>query len=73
MRAEIDAISGAVAARGTPPRVFYEIGYDDTTGAIYAPADESFVAEMVTLAGGDPITTGDPNTYEIAAREAHRA
>jgi iron complex transport system substrate-binding protein len=66
MREEIGAISDAVAAAGTPPRVFYEIGYDDTTGAIYAPADDSFVAEMVTLAGGDTITTGDPNTYEIA-------
>ncbi len=66
MRAEIDAISQAVAASGTPPRVFYEIGYDATTGAIFAPADDSFVAEMVTLAGGDTITTGDPNTYEIA-------
>jgi iron complex transport system substrate-binding protein len=66
MRTEIGAISAAVAAAGTPPRVFYEIGYDDTTGAIYAPADDSFVAEMVTLAGGDTITTGDPNTYEIA-------
>jgi iron complex transport system substrate-binding protein len=69
MRAEIGAISDAVAAAGTPPRVFYEIGYDDTTGAIYAPADDSFVAEMVTLAGGDPITTGDPNTYEIALEQ----
>ena len=66
MAAEIDAISDAVAATGTPPRVFYEIGYDATTGAIFAPADDSFVAEMVTLAGGDTITTGDPNTYEIA-------
>lgn len=66
MAAEIDAISGAVAATGTPPRVFYEIGYDATTGAIFAPADDSFVAEMVTLAGGATITTGDPNTYEIA-------
>jgi iron complex transport system substrate-binding protein len=66
MRSEIDAISDAVAGAGTPPRVFYEIGYDDTTGAIYAPAEDSFVAEMVTLAGGDTITTGDPNTYEIA-------
>jgi len=65
MRDEIDAISGAVAAAGSPPRVFYEIGYDPATGAIYAPADKSFVAEMVTLAGGDTIT-GDPNTYEIA-------
>ena len=66
MRAEIEAISDAVAASGTPPRVFYEIGYDATTGAIFAPAADSFVAEMVTLAGGDTITTGDPNTYEIA-------
>lgn len=66
MRAEIDAISDAVAATGTPPRVFYEIGYDATTGAIFAPAADSFVAEMVTLAGGDTITTGDPDTYEIA-------
>ena len=66
MRAEIDAISDAVAASGTPPRVFYEIGYDATTGAIFAPAADSFVAEMVTLAGGDTITTGDPDTYEIA-------
>lgn len=65
MREEIDAISKAVAAAGTPPRVFYEIGYDGTTGAIYAPADDSFVAEMVTLAGGETITTGDPNSYEI--------
>lgn len=66
MAAEIDAISAAVAATGTAPRVFYEIGYDATTGAIFAPAADSFVAEMVTLAGGDTITTGDPNTYEIA-------
>lgn len=65
MRTEVDAIAAAVAAAGTPPRVFYEVGYDGTTGAIYAPADDSFVAEMVTLAGGDPITTGDPNSYEI--------
>lgn len=65
MRAEIEAINGAVRAAGVPPRVFYEIGYDDTTGAIYAPADASFVAEMVTLAGGEAITTGDPNSYEI--------
>lgn len=65
MRSEIDAISGAVAASGTRPRVYYEVGYDGTTGAIYAPADKSFVAEMVTLAGGDTITTGSASTYEI--------
>ena len=66
MRSEIEAISTAVAGGATKPRVLYEVGYDDTTGAIYAPADASFVAEMVTLAGADTITTGDPNTYEIS-------
>jgi len=66
MRTEIEAISSAVSGAATKPRVLYEVGYDDTTGAIYAPADASFVAEMVTLAGADTITTGDPNTYEIS-------
>jgi iron complex transport system substrate-binding protein len=66
MRAEIDSISAAATSAGTKPRVLYEVGYDDTTGAIYAPADDSFVAEMVTLAGAETITTGDPNTYEIS-------
>jgi iron complex transport system substrate-binding protein len=65
MRTDMHAVSAAVTASGTKPRVYYEIGYDDTTGAIYAPADDSFVAEMVTLAGADAITTGDPATYQI--------
>jgi iron complex transport system substrate-binding protein len=66
MRADIDAVSSAVASQSPKPRVLYEVGYDATTGAIYAPAEDSFVAEMVTLAGADTITTGDPNTYEIS-------
>ena len=69
MSTPLKAISGAAAAKatsaGAKPRVYYEIGYTDATGQIYAPADKSFLAEMVTLAGADPITTGDPNTYEI--------
>jgi iron complex transport system substrate-binding protein len=66
MRLEMDMINLAVASRTPKPRVLYEVGYDATTGAIFAPADDSFVAEMVTLAGADTITTGDPNTYEIS-------
>lgn len=63
MRTEIDAIAAAVTADGGPrPRVFYEL---DATKEIYGPADDSFVAEMVTLAGGDPITTGSPTVYSI--------
>ncbi len=66
MKAEIESISSAVSSQSPKPRVLYEVGYDATTGAIYAPADDSFVAEMVTMAGADTITTGDPNTYEIS-------
>jgi len=69
MNTELKAIADAAAAKatsaGAKPRVYYEIGYTDATGQIYAPADKSFLAEMVTLAGADPITTGDPNTFEI--------
>ena len=69
MSTQLKAISDAAAAKATSagpkPRVYYEIGYTDATGQIYAPADKSFLAEMVTLAGAEPITTGDPNTYEI--------
>ena len=65
MRTQIGAISGAAKGAGTPPRVYYEVGYTESTGQIFAPADKSFVAEMVTLAGGDAITTGDAASYEI--------
>jgi iron complex transport system substrate-binding protein len=64
MRAEIDAIEAAVATGvGVRPRVFYEI--DLYQGTIYGPADDSFIAEMIALAGGDPITTGSPTVYSI--------
>jgi iron complex transport system substrate-binding protein len=63
MRSGIDAVAAAAAAAGaTRPRVFYEI---DATGDIYGPPDKSFIAEMVDLAGGDPITTGSPDVYSI--------
>lgn len=63
MRDEFAAVADAVA--GQPrPRVYYEI---DATGGYYAPADESFLAEMVALAGAEPVTTGSPTAYEIPA------
>ncbi len=61
MRAEFDRIGTATASL-PKPRVFYEI---DATGAIYGPADKSFLAEMIRLAGGDPITTGSPDKFDI--------
>jgi iron complex transport system substrate-binding protein len=63
MKVEIGAIDEAIAlAGGARPRVFYEL---DATKEIFGPADDSFIAEMIDLAGGDPITTGSPTVYSI--------
>jgi iron complex transport system substrate-binding protein len=63
MQAEIDAIAAAVASAGAErPRVFYEL---DATKEIYGPADDSFLAEMIGLAGGEAITTGSPTVFSI--------
>ncbi len=63
MQAEIDTVVAAIeAGGGALPRVFYEL---DATKEIYGPADDSFIAEMIALAGGDPITTGSPTVYSI--------
>lgn len=68
MRAEIGTIaaaaSAAAAASGAKPRVFYDVGYIDTTGQIYGPGKDSFLADMVGLLGVDVIL-GDAATYEI--------
>ncbi len=62
MQAGFDAVSAATASLDKP-RTFYEL--DTSTGTIYTVADDSFSAEMVSLAGGDPITTGSPTDYAI--------
>ncbi len=63
MRDEFAAVAAAVD--GQPrPRVYYEI---DATGAYYGPADDSFLAEMISLAGAEPVTTGSPTAYDIPA------
>jgi iron complex transport system substrate-binding protein len=68
MRAEMQAIATAAQAESakaaTKPRVFYDVGYIDTSGQIYGPAEGSFLAEMIGLLGVDVIT-GDKVTYEI--------
>ncbi len=68
MRADMMAIATAAAAAsakvGTPPRVYYDVGYLDTTGQIFGPGKGSFLAEMLGMLGVDVIT-GDAVTYEI--------
>lgn len=62
MRAGFDQVTAALEGRPRP-RVFYEL---DATTDIYTAADDSFVAEMIELAGGDPITTGSPTDFSIS-------
>ena len=65
MQQRIDEVTAAVAGLDRP-RVFYEIGYQPE---IYGPAADSFVADMVNLAGGDAITTSDPAVFSIALEQ----
>lgn len=66
MREQMDAIAAEAAAVGSTPSVFYELGAEPE---IYAPAPDSFLADMIVRAGGDPITTGDPALWSIPLEE----
>jgi iron complex transport system substrate-binding protein len=44
------------------PRVFYEL---DASNGYFGPAPDSFIAEMIAIAGGEPLTSGMPGSYEI--------
>jgi iron complex transport system substrate-binding protein len=61
MQAAFDQVAAATADF-PKPRVFYEL---DASQKIYTAADDSFLAEMITLAGGAPITTGSTTNFEI--------
>jgi iron complex transport system substrate-binding protein len=61
MRSDIEVLSAGVAELPRP-RVFYEI---DASVGVFGPADDSYLAEMIRLAGGDPITTGSALSFEI--------
>ena len=66
MNAQFDAIVAEVAAVESRPRTFYEIGAEPE---IYAPAPDSFLADLVVMAGGEPITTGDSAAWSIPLEE----
>ncbi len=61
IQGRINEVTTAVADLSTP-RTFYEIGNDPE---LYGPAPDSFVADLVGIAGGDPITTTDPAIFSI--------
>ena len=52
----------AATAGAARPRVFYETGDQPS---IYGIADGSVYAEMITIAGGTPITTGSTTSWEM--------
>jgi iron complex transport system substrate-binding protein len=62
MRQEFDQVAAATADLETP-RVFVETGNQP---AIYGIADRSVYAEMVELAGGQPVTTGSATNWEMS-------
>jgi iron complex transport system substrate-binding protein len=64
--AQLADISEQAAATGSTPRTFYELGAEPE---IYAPAPDSFLADMIVRAGGEPITTGDPARWSIPLEE----
>lgn len=61
MGAGFDAIRAATAS-SPHPKVFYEL---DATGKIYTAAKDSFVEEMLQIAGADPVTTGSTTAFDI--------
>ncbi len=63
MRTEFARVGEATAGLD-PPRVFYEI---DATSQIFTPARGSVYADMLELAGSQPLLTDD--TYQISLEE----
>jgi iron complex transport system substrate-binding protein len=61
MEARIEAIA-EVAQAGDEPRVFYELGDQPE---IYGPAEDSFIADLIELAGGGPITTDQSFVFPL--------
>lgn len=61
MQLRADAVSAAVAG-AERPRVFYEVSVYE--GTIYTAGEDSFIASLISIAGGDPIT-GDPVSTAI--------
>ena len=61
MQAGFDQV-GAATKGLAAPKTFYEL---DATKEIYGPAKDSFIAQMIQLAGGTPITTDDPAVFSI--------
>jgi cobalamin transport system substrate-binding protein len=65
MQYRIDVVRHAVPSAGLP-RVLYEVGVFE--GAIYTAGEDSFLASLIEMAGGIPVT-GDALTTSIALED----
>ena len=61
MRVRVTAVTDRLASVARP-RVFYEVSVFE--GSIYTAGRDSFLASLISLAGGDPVT-GDPASTAI--------
>jgi iron complex transport system substrate-binding protein len=64
----VDSFDEVKAATGglSNPRVFYEL---DASSGFFGPAPDYFGTEMIELAGGDPLTSGQDGVYQIEAEK----
>lgn len=65
MRQRVDGITRAVAG-AQRPRTFYEVSVFE--GVIYTAGDGSFLASLIDLAGGEPVT-GDARSTSITVEQ----
>jgi len=65
MQAGFDDVTSAVDV-ATKPKVFYETGDQPS---IYGIADDSVYAQMISLAGGVPVTTGSATNWEMSTEK----
>ena len=57
-----DEVKAAPPRASPKPRVFYEL---DASNGYFGPAPDYFGTEMITIAGGDPLTSGTDGVYQI--------
>lgn len=69
MKTRVAQVRQAVAG-ASRPRVFYEVSVFE--GVIYTAGKDSFLASLITLAGGTPIT-GDPKSTAIQVEDLRKA
>ena len=63
----MDEVKAARAKDGALPiRTYYEL---DASSGYFGPAPDYFGTQMITIAGGDPLTSGTPGVYQIQAEQ----